>query len=38
VFAHVAGMPIEETAFAVLPLLLGAGGAVLHRLRGPGRP
>ncbi len=36
-FAHVAGMPIEETALGLAPLLLTAGGVALHRLRKLGR-
>jgi hypothetical protein len=33
VFAHVAGIPIEETALGFAPALLSAGGVVLYKLR-----
>ena len=36
-FAHVAGIPIEETALGLVPVLLTAGGAALHHLRKWGR-
>lgn len=32
-FAHIAGIPIEETALGFAPVLLSAGGIALHRLR-----
>lgn len=36
-FAHVAGIPIEETALGFAPLLLSAGGIALYKLRKLGR-
>lgn len=32
-FAHLAGIPIEETALGFAPLLLSAGGLALNHLR-----
>jgi hypothetical protein len=37
VLAHIAGIPIEETALGFGPVLLSAGGIALHRLRKLGR-
>jgi hypothetical protein len=37
VFAHVAGMPIEETALGLAPVLLAVGGLTLQKLRRLGR-
>jgi hypothetical protein len=33
VFAHVAGIPIEETALGFAPVLISAGGIALYKLR-----
>jgi len=37
VFAHVAGIPIEETALGFVPVFLAAGGIALQKLRRLGR-
>jgi hypothetical protein len=37
VFAHVAGIPIEETALRLAPVFLTAGGIALQKLRRLGR-
>jgi hypothetical protein len=37
VLAHVAGIPIEETALGLAPVFLAAGGVALHKLRRLGR-
>jgi hypothetical protein len=36
-FAHLAGIPIEETALGLAPVVLAAGGVALQRLRRLGR-
>jgi hypothetical protein len=37
VFAHVAGIPIEETALGLGPVFLTVGGIALQKLRRLGR-
>jgi len=38
VFAHVAGIPMEETALGFVPVLLSAGSIALYKLRKLARP
>jgi hypothetical protein len=37
VLAHIAGIPVEETALGFAPMLVCAGGIALHKLRKLGR-